>query len=157
MKKHLKKVLFPYGTLLALLAVLLYGGYTAFTSRQATDAASSSFQSVSVTAYSDQGTMADGHQAHFGACAALTSQFPFGTEVQLFNANNPNQAQIQCVVEDTGSHVCQNTIDVAMPGHTNSAIQFGRQQMLLKVIGRDAQIASDAVANHVTGSGCSAG
>src|SRR4051794_3527143 len=153
----MKKLLFPCGTLLALLGVLLFGVFTSFTERQATEAASSGFQSVSVSAYTDRGTMADGRQTHVGACAASVLQFPFGTKLQLFNANDPNQPQISCTVEDTGTHVCQNTIAVAMPGQTQRAIQFGRQQMLLKVVGQDQQVASFATANHPASLGCQGG
>ena len=150
----MKKLLFPYGTLLALAGVLLFGVFTSVTQGQAVEAASNRLLPVIVTAYSDQGTMADGHQTRLGACAALVTQFPFGTKIQLFSPNNLNQPVFSCTVEDTGTHVCQNHIDVAMPGLAQRAIQFGRQQMLLKRVGQDQQVAKDAAANHPTSSGC---
>src|SRR5579859_6675137 len=55
---------------------------------------------VNVTAYALQGRMADGNWTHFGACAVYTSQFPFGTLINIYNRDGSFNRQ--CIAEDTG-------------------------------------------------------
>src|SRR5262249_42087219 len=100
---------------------------------------------------------ADGQQTHIGACAALVTQFPFGTEIQLFDPHNLTSPQFSCTVEDTGANICQNNIDVALPGQVDRAIQLGVQHLLLKVVGFDQNVADEAAANHATSVGCGGG
>jgi 3D (Asp-Asp-Asp) domain-containing protein len=101
--------------------------------------------------------MADGQQTHVGACAALVTQFSFGTKIQLFDPQNLKRPQFSCTIEDTGAHICQNDIDVALPGQADRAIQLGRKQMMLKVVGFDQHVAELAAANHSVSPGCSGG
>ena len=146
----MKKRILPLVTISVLLAVFLFGAFAHVAAPGITKANGNSLQSVTVTFYTDQGTMADGQQTHEGACAALITQFPFGTEIRLSNANN----QFSCTVEDTGSSVCQNHIDVALPGQVDRAIQLGVQNMALQVVGFDQHVAQEAAANHPRSSGC---
>jgi len=153
----LKKLVLPLVTFFVLVAVFVCGVFFSATSPSGAKAASGGFTSVAVTFYSDQGTMADGRQTHVGACAALVTQFPFGTKIQLFDSQNRNQPQFSCTIEDTGVHVCQNNIDVALPGQTPKAIQLGLQHMLLKKVGFDQGVADAAAANHPPSPGCQGG
>src|SRR5262249_47050230 len=134
-----------------------FGAFSSVGSPGATKAKSSGLQSVTVTFYTDQGTMADGQQTRIGACAALVTQFPFGTEIQLFDPQNLTSPQFSCTVEDTGTNVCQNDIDVALPGQVGRAIQLGVQHLLLKVVGFDQNVAREAAANHAASVGCQGG
>src|SRR5215469_4671178 len=115
----MKKRILPLATFFVLVAVLLFGAFSHAAAPGITKAASSGLQSVVVTFYTDQGTMADGQQTHVGACAALVTQFAFGTEIQLFNPQNLTSPQFSCTVEDTGANICQNNIDVALPGQVD--------------------------------------
>jgi 3D (Asp-Asp-Asp) domain-containing protein len=153
----LKKFTLPLVTFFVLVAILLFGAFFSATSPSGAKAASSSLTPVAVTFYSDQGTMADGQQTHLGACAALVTQFAFGTKIQLFSPQNLNQPQFSCTIEDTGVHICQNNIDVALPGQTQRAIQLGLQHMQIKVVGLDQQVATVAKANHAVSLGCAGG
>ena len=98
--------------------------------------------------------MADGNQTHDGACAAQVDQFPFGTEIQLFSADDPNNPEFSCTIEDTGSNVCTGDIDVSRPGELDFALNFGRQDMQLQVVGFDQSVADQAAANNPSSSGC---
>ncbi len=153
----MKKLTLPLVTFFVLVAVFLFGAFSPTTSSDTTKAASSKLQSVAVTFYSDQGTMADGRQTHVGACAALVTQFAFGTKIQLFDPQNLKRPQFSCAIEDTGVHICQNDIDVALPGQADRAIQLGLKQMRLKVVGFDQNVAKEAAANHPVSPGCSGG
>jgi Carbohydrate binding domain len=112
---------------------------------------------VVVTFYSDIGLMADGQPTHLGACAALTTQYAFGTMIQLYDPQNLNTIQYSCTIEDTGVHICQDNIDVSLPGQTDLAIQLGVKHWLLKVVGFDQNVANEAAANHPSSPGCSGG
>jgi hypothetical protein len=153
----MKKLTLPLVTFFVLVAVLLFGAFFSATSPSGAKGASSSLIPVAVTFYSDQGTMADGQQTHLGACAALETQFAFGTKIQLFSPQNLKQPQFSCTIEDTGVHICQNNIDVALPGQAQRAIQLGLQHMQLKVVGLDQQVAQEAKANHPVSLGCAGG
>jgi 3D (Asp-Asp-Asp) domain-containing protein len=152
-----KKLTLPVVTFFVLVALFLLGTFSSVASPGTTKAASNGLQSVVVTFYSDQGTMADGQQTHIGACAALVTQFPFGTKIQLFDPQNLNSPRFSCTVEDTGAHICQNNIDVALPGQADRAIQLGVEHLRLKVVGFDRKVAQVAAANHSVSSGCSGG
>jgi 3D (Asp-Asp-Asp) domain-containing protein len=153
----MKKLILPLVTFFVLAAVFLFGTFSSVTSSGLTRAASGGLRPVVVTSYTDQGTMADGQQTHVGACAALVTQFPFGTKIQLFDPQNLKRPQFSCTIEDTGVHVCQNNIDVALPGQVDRAIQLGTKQMRLKIVGFDQGVAQEAAANHSVSSGCSGG
>ena len=112
---------------------------------------------VKATFYTDVGTMADGHQTHVGACAAYLPQFSFGTMLKLYHPNNLNQPAYTCTVEDSGTHICQNNIDVWIAS-VPEALQLGVQDMQVQVVGFDKAIAQDAVNNHPTSkTGCELG
>jgi 3D (Asp-Asp-Asp) domain-containing protein len=153
----MKKLTLPLVAFFVLVAVFLFGAFFPIASPSTTQAASSKLQSVAVTFYSDHGTMADGQQTHVGACAALVTQFRFGTKIQLFDPGNLKQPQFSCTIEDTGVHICHNNIDVALPGQADRAIQLGVKQMKLKVVGFDQKMAQEAAANHPVSPGCSGG
>jgi 3D (Asp-Asp-Asp) domain-containing protein len=121
------------------------------------DTSSGGMQTVSVTFYTDEGPMADGQQTHLGACAVWTGQYPLGTMIQLYDPSNLTQPAYICTAEDTGTHICQNDIDVAMPGQTALAIQLGVESMELQVVGFDQVVAQEAVANHPASQGCELG
>lgn len=112
---------------------------------------------VSVTFYTDEGLMADGQETHLGACAVWVKQFPLGTMIKLYDPSNLNQAVYSCTAEDTGTHICNNNIDVAMPGQVSEAIQLGVKSMQLQVVGFDNVVAQEAVANHPSSQGCELG
>ncbi len=124
-----------------------------------TDAASSTngLTAVSVTFYTDIGLMADGNETHLGACAVWVTQFPFGTTFNLYYPDNLNQVAYSCTAEDTGTHICENDVDVALPGQDQVAVQLGVQSMLLQVTGLDQTVAQEAAANHATSQGCELG
>lgn len=153
----MKKLVSPIIIFLVLAAVFSIGALFRVASPVAANAASGRLQSVVVTFYTDQGTMADGQQTHIGACAAFVPQFAFGTELELFNPSDLQNPQFSCTVEDTGGHICQNNIDVALPGQVNRAIQLGAERMQLKVVGFDQNVAQEAAANHAVSQGCSGG
>lgn len=147
----MKKLLtLPLVTFFVLVAVFFVGAFSHAAAPGITKAHSNSSQSVTVTFYTDQGTMADGWQTHVGACAARVTQFAFGTEIRLSNTNN----QFSCTIEDTGTNVCQDHIDVALPGQVDRAVQLGVQNMKLEVVGFDHHVAQEAAANHPASSGC---
>ena len=112
---------------------------------------------VSVTFYTDQGLMADGQETHLGACAVWVKQFPLGTMIKLYDPSDLTQAVYSCTAEDTGTHICNNDIDVAMPGQVTQAIQLGVKSMQLQVVGFDKVVAQEAVANHPSSQGCELG
>jgi 3D (Asp-Asp-Asp) domain-containing protein len=109
---------------------------------------------VSVTFYTDEGLMADGQETHVGACAVFRNQFPLGTELALYDPSNLSQPVYTCTAEDTGTAICQNDIDVAMPGQVQEALQLGNKQMLAEVVGFDQTVAQEAAANHPASMGC---
>jgi 3D (Asp-Asp-Asp) domain-containing protein len=86
---------------------------------------------VNVTAYALQGPMADGKWTHFGACAVYTSQFPFGTLINIYNRDGSFNRQ--CIAEDTGGAISYGHIDLAFPGDESAAIQWGRQYLYARV------------------------
>ena len=147
----MKKYFLPLAVLFALVSVFTVGTVSA------KSGGNGQLTTVSVTFYSDQGLMADGQPTHIGACAALISQFKFGTEIQLFDPKDLNHAKFSCTVEDTGSHICQNDIDVALPGQAREAINLGIESLGLKVVGFDQKVADEAAKNHVTNLGCQGG
>jgi 3D (Asp-Asp-Asp) domain-containing protein len=116
--------------------------------------ASSQTIPVSVTFYTDEGLMADGVETHIGACAVFRNQFPLGTELALYDPANLGQPVYTCTAEDTGTAICQNDIDVALPGQVEEAIQLGRKPMLAQVVGFDQTVAQEAAANHPASMGC---
>jgi 3D (Asp-Asp-Asp) domain-containing protein len=112
---------------------------------------------IVATFYTDVGTMADGHPSHVGACAAYLPQFPFGTELKLYYPNNLNQPAYTCTVEDSGTRICQDNIDVWIAS-VPEALQLGRPTMQAQVVGLDKAIAQDAANNHPTSpTGCELG
>jgi 3D (Asp-Asp-Asp) domain-containing protein len=115
------------------------------------------YTTVSVTFYSDQGLMADGNETHLGACAAWIDQFPFGTMLKLYDPSNLKSAAYSCTVEDTGTHICKNNIDVSLPGQAQLAIQLGIKSMQLQVVGFDQVVAQQAANNHPSSHGCTLG
>ena|SRR5436305_1879844 len=153
----MKKLTLPLVTFFTLISVLVLGAFLHSVSPDTTKAANGHLDPVVVTFYSDQGVMADGQLARLGACAAFLNQYPFGTRVQLFDSQNLNQPQFSCTIEDTGGHVCQNNVDVALPGQTPRAIQLGLKHMLLQVVGLDQTVAQKAALNHFLSPGCSLG
>lgn len=153
----MKRLVSPFVVFLFLAAVFSVGAFFRIASPEAANAARGSLQPVTVTFYTAQGTMADGQQTHIGACAAFVSQFAFGTEIQLFDPSDLQNPQFSCTVEDSGVHICQNNVDVALPGEVNRAIQLGVRQMQLKVVGFDRNVAQEAAANHPVSQGCTGG
>ncbi len=117
----------------------------------------SGMTSVAVTIYTDIGYMADGNQTYQGACSVWTPQFPFGTTFNLYYPNDLSQVVFSCTAEDTGVHICQNDVDVALPGQVQEAIQFGVQTMELQTTGFNQTVANEAAANHATSQGCEGG
>lgn len=87
---------------------------------------------VNVTAYALQGRMADGNWTHWGACAVYTSQFPFGTLINIYNRDASFNRQ--CIAEDTGGAISYGHIDLAFPGDESAAIQWGRQYLYARVV-----------------------
>src|SRR5260370_12169335 len=117
----------------------------------------SQMTSVKATFYTDVGTMADCHPTHVRAQAAYLPQFPFGDRLKLYHPNNLNQPAYTCTVEDSGTHICQNTIDIWIAS-VPEAIQLGVQDMQAQVVGVDKAIAQDAANNHPTSkTGCELG
>src|SRR5258708_7223486 len=113
--------------------------------------------SVKATFYTDVGTMADGHPSHVGACAAYLPQFPFGTMLKLYHPNDLKQPAYTCTVEDSGTHICHNNIDVWIAS-VPEALQLGVQDMQAQVVGVDQAIAQDAANNHpISKTGCELG
>jgi len=113
--------------------------------------------SVKATFYTDVGTMADGHPTHVGACAAYLPQFPFGTMLKLYHPNDLKQPAYTCTVEDSGTHICQNNIDIWIAS-VPEALQLGVEDMQAQVVGVDKAIAQDAANNHPTSkTGCELG
>ena len=150
----MKKLVFPLVGFFALVAVLLFSVFFSIASSRTTHANSNGLQSVRVTFYTDEGTMADGQQTHVGACAALVTQYAFGTKIQLFDPRDLQKSQFSCTIEDTGRNICQSDIDVALPGQVDRAIQLGVEQLQLKVVGFDQRVADEAAANHPVSAGC---
>ena len=87
---------------------------------------------LEVTAYADQGTMADGHWTYWGACAVYTPQFPFGTVLALYNPDGSFSRQ--CTAEDTGGAVGYGHIDLAMPGDEAGASNWGVRYLSAQVL-----------------------
>lgn len=100
--------------------------------------------------------MADGHPTHVGACASYLPQFPFGTMLKLYHPNDLNQPAYTCTVEDSGTHICQDDIDVWIAS-VPEALQLGVEDMQAQVVGLDKTIAQDAANNHPTSPGCELG
>jgi 3D (Asp-Asp-Asp) domain-containing protein len=111
---------------------------------------------IKATFYTDVGTMADGHPTHVGACASYLPQFPFGTMLKLYHPNDLNQPAYTCTVEDSGTHICQDNIDVWIAS-VPEALQLGVQDMQAQVVGLDKTIAQDAANNHPASPGCELG
>ncbi|HWS84987.1 MAG TPA: hypothetical protein VN207_12105 [Ktedonobacteraceae bacterium] len=111
---------------------------------------------IKATFYTDVGTMADGHPTHVGACASYLPQFPFGTMLKLYHPNDLNHPAYTCTVEDSGTHICQNNIDVWIAS-VPKALQLGVEDMQAQVVGLDKTIAQDAANNHPASPGCELG
>jgi len=111
---------------------------------------------IKATFYTDVGTMADGHPTHVGACASYLPQFPFGTMLKLYHPNYLNQPAYTCTVEDSGTHICQDNIDVWIAS-VPEALQLGVEDMQAQVVGLDQTIAQDAKNNHPASPGCELG
>jgi 3D (Asp-Asp-Asp) domain-containing protein len=73
-------------------------------------------QTLSVTAYCDTGTMADGHRARWGAAAG--NHWPFGTKLRV-------GGWFTVTVEDRIRH--GSDLDLAMPGNCPAALRWGRR------------------------------
>ena len=89
--------------------------------------ASTPLISVNVSAYTIEGIMADGKPTHVGACAVSIAQFPLGTILDLYTSDGSFNRQ--CVAEDTGSSIGSGQIDLAMPGDSVGATQWGRRHL----------------------------
>ncbi len=88
--------------------------------------------SVNVSAYTVEGTMADGKPTRVGACAVSIAQFPLGTILDLYNSDGSFNRQ--CVAEDTGGSISYGQIDLAMPGDSVGATQWGRRHLWAHVL-----------------------
>src|SRR5579862_1575605 len=75
---------------------------------------------LKVTAYSQDGRMADGRWTYFGACAVASTQFPFGTIIDLYDQHG--DFTLECIAEDTGKGIGNGRISLAMPGDASSAL-----------------------------------
>jgi 3D (Asp-Asp-Asp) domain-containing protein len=100
---------------------------TAFAAR-----ANPAMMTLKVTAYSDQGVMADGHWTYWGACAVYPPQFPFGTVIALYNSDGSFNRQ--CTAEDTGGAIGYGHIDLAMPGDEAGASNWGVRYLSAQVL-----------------------
>jgi len=89
---------------------------------------------VDVSVYTIEGTMADGKPTHVGACAVSVAQFPLGTILNLYNSDGSFNRQ--CLAEDTGSSIGYGQIDLAMPGDSVGATQWGRRHLWVRVMRR---------------------
>lgn len=78
---------------------------------------------MSVSAYSDHGTMANGEWTHDGAIAS--DDLPFGTRVVINGRTY--------VVKDRFGGGYSNAIDIWMPSYED-AIEFGRQYLTVEVL-----------------------
>jgi len=87
---------------------------------------------LKVTAYSDQGAMADGNSTYWGACAVYPPQFPFGTVIALYNSDGSFSRQ--CTAEDTGGAIGYGHIDLAMPGDEPGASDWGVRYLSAQVL-----------------------
>ncbi|GAC1350085.1 MAG: hypothetical protein NVSMB27_29260 [Ktedonobacteraceae bacterium] len=87
---------------------------------------------VNVSVYTIEGTMADGKPTHVGACAVSVAQFPLGTILNLYNTDGSFNRQ--CLAEDTGDSIGYGQIDLAMPGDSIGATQWGRRHLWVRVM-----------------------
>jgi 3D (Asp-Asp-Asp) domain-containing protein len=94
--------------------------------------ANPAMMTLKVTAYSDQGAMADGHLTYWGACAVYPPQFPFGTVIALYNSDGSFNRQ--CTAEDTGGAIGYGHIDLAMPGDEAGASNWGVRYLSAQVL-----------------------
>ncbi len=89
---------------------------------------------VNVSVYTIEGIMADGKPTHIGACAVSVAQFPLGTILNLYNSDGSFNRQ--CLAEDTGNSIGYGEIDLAMPGDSVGATQWGRRHLWARVMRR---------------------
>jgi 3D (Asp-Asp-Asp) domain-containing protein len=89
---------------------------------------------VDVSAYTIEGTMADGKPTHLGACAVSLAQFPLGTILNLYNSDGSFNRQ--CLAEDTGNAIGYGQIDLAMPKDSVGATKWGRRHLWARVMRR---------------------
>ncbi len=87
---------------------------------------------VQVTAYTISGKMTDGDQTYLGACAVAQSQFPLGTIIALYAADGTFVRQ--CTAEDTNKTINDGHIELAMPGNTSAATQWGVRYLSARVV-----------------------
>src|SRR5436305_3282511 len=87
---------------------------------------------LKVTAYADQGAMADGNTTYWGACAVYPPQFPFGTVIALYNSDGSFNRH--CTAEDTGGAIGYGHIDLAMPGDESGASNWGVRYLSAQVL-----------------------
>lgn len=86
---------------------------------------------LKVTAYAQDGRMADGHWSYFGACAVSKSQFPFGTIIDLYAQDG--DFTLECIAEDTGSGIGVGHISLAMPGDATGALHWGTRYLMAQI------------------------
>jgi 3D (Asp-Asp-Asp) domain-containing protein len=87
---------------------------------------------LKVTAYTTSGRMADGNITYPGACAVSSTQFSLGTVLALYNLDGTFNRQ--CTVEDTRSSLSYGHIELAMPGNTAGAMNWGVRYLNVQVL-----------------------
>ena|SRR5437588_680710 len=87
---------------------------------------------VKVTAYAINGRMADGNWTYPGACSVSPAQFPLGTIIALYDADG--SLVRQCTAEDTSKTIPYGYIELAMPGNTMAATQWGSRYLSAQVV-----------------------
>lgn len=86
---------------------------------------------LKVTAYANDGRMADGRWTYFGACAVSTRQFPLGTQIDLYNPDGT--FYLACTAEDSSSSLSTGQINLAMPGNSVAALHWGTRYLMAHV------------------------
>ncbi len=94
--------------------------------------ATGDFIPIVATAYSDTGAMANGQKTFNGACAVYPSQIPMGTVFNIYTTDK--QLIQQCTATDTGGDITFGRIDIAMPGREGDAVNWGRRNVLIKIV-----------------------
>ena len=92
-------------------------------------------QHFEATAYSVKGTTKSGAQTRPGVVAADPKVLPIGTRIRVDGAGAYSG---EYTVLDTGREIKGREIDIFMP-HNDDAVEFGRRQVSVEVIGRAAE------------------
>lgn len=114
---------------LSLIVLLIGLGSQVLVSTLAADAESIT---VKVTISTASGRMADGDWTHIGACGVSAAQFPAGTMLVLYNADN--MPAYQCTAEDTNADTDDGHISLIMPGDAAAAIRWGVRYLAAHVL-----------------------